>query len=139
MKKLIIFVLIILIAGWYMQNYTSFKAFDYAKYYWQKIDWSFLKNIKIPGLGGTPTPDPEKQLNVFIRDGKFLPNSNAVQTGIKVTWFNEDNKVHTVTGENWGSGELKPGQAYSRVFDIAGEYKYHCSVHPSMTGKLTVK
>lgn len=138
MKKFIFLLLIILIAGWYAQNFTSFKAFDYVKYYWQKIDWSFLKDI-MPDLGGTPVPNPEKQLNIFIRDGKFLPNSNAAKIGIKVTWFNEDDKNHTVTGENWGSGELQPGQAYSRVFDIAGKYKYHCSIHPSMTGELLVE
>ncbi len=141
MKKLIVLVLIILVIGWYAQNYTSFKAFDYAKYYWQKINWGFLKNIKLQNFNsnGTPTPDAEKQLNIFIRDNQFLPNKNGVRVGTKVTWYNEDNKIHTVTGENWGSGELKIGQPYSRVFDVPGTYKYHCSIHPSMTGEIIVQ
>ncbi len=139
MKKLIVFIILILLVGWYLQNYTSFKAFDYAKYYWQKIDWSSLKNLKLPSLSGTPTPDAEKQLNVSIVNNQFLPNKNAAKAGIKVTWYNNDDKIHTVTGDNWGSGELKIGQSYSRVFDVAGIYKYHCSIHPSMTGELIVQ
>ena len=136
MKKLIIFIIIIIAAAWGLQNYTNFKAIDYVKTYWQNIDLS-----KINVLLNSPkeTPDPEKQLNVFIRDSKFIPNLNAVKVGIKVTWFNEDTKTHTVTGEDWGSGEIAPGKAYSKTFDAAGEYQYHCSIHPSMTGEIIAK
>lgn len=147
-KKLIIFIILILLVGWYLQNYTSFKAFDYAraklsfaKYYWQKIDWTFLKNVKLPNLNSsaTPTPDAEKQLNIFIRDNQFLPNKNGVKVGTKVTWYNEDNKIHSVSSENWGSGELKIGQTYSKVFDLPGTYSYHCSLHPSEKGEIIVQ
>ena len=135
MKKLIISIIIVIIAAWGLQNYTGFKAIDLAKGYWQKVDLSkigiFLKDKK--------TPDPEKQLNIFIRDGIFVPNLNAARTGIKVIWMNEDSKTHTVTGEGWGSGEIAPGKAYSKTFDAAGDYKYHCSIHPSMTGEIIVK
>ncbi|KKT26283.1 MAG: Blue (Type 1) copper domain protein [Parcubacteria group bacterium GW2011_GWA2_43_9b] len=136
MKKLIISIIIIVAAGWGLQNYTSFKAIDYAKIYWQKFDWS---KINIFSNSAKETPDPEKQLNIFIRDSKFIPNLNAVRTGIKVTWFNEDNKTHTVTGEGWGSNEIAPGKAYSKTFDAAGDYQYHCSIHPSMTGEIIAK
>lgn len=142
MKKIIFFIIIVLLVGWALQNYTGFKALDYAraklsfaKTYWQKIDWSKLKVFS----SEKTAPDPEKQLNIFIRDSKFIPNFNAVRAGAKTTWLNEDTKTHTVTGENWGSGEIAPGKAYSKIFDAAGDYKYHCSIHPSMTGEIIVK
>ncbi|HCX27800.1 MAG TPA: hypothetical protein DHI91_01525 [Candidatus Portnoybacteria bacterium] len=143
MKKFIIFIIIVFAAAWALQNYTSFKALDYAKEYYQKIDLSkasdYIKNLKLSEIFKKETPDPEKQLNIFIRDGQFVPNMNAAKAGINVTWINEDTKPHTVTGESWGSRELMPAAKYSRTFDTAGNYKYHCSSHPSETGELIVK
>ncbi len=141
MKKFIVFLAVVLVAVWALQTYTSFKAWDYTKIYWAKIDWSYFKNIDLSKLNfwSDKTPNPEKQLNVFIRDGKFLPNMNSAKVGIKVTWYNEDTKAHTVTGEGWGSEEIKPGKAYSKTFNAAGDYKYHCSLYPSMTGELIVQ
>ena len=132
MKKIVLFLVILIAGAWGLQNYTGFKAVDIAKTYWQKIERSKISDF----FGGKKdqTPDPEKQLNIFIRDGKFIPNLNAGRVGIKVTWMNEDVKTHTVTGEGWGSGEIAPGKAYSKTFDAAGDYKYQCSIYPSMTG-----
>jgi len=135
MKKLIVLIIIVLAGGWALQNYTGFKAMDYAKDFWQKVDWS---KINIFSNNKTAT-DASKQLNIFIKDGKFTPNFNAVEMGIKATWFNEDAKSHTITGDGWGSGEIVPGKAYSKIFNEAGDYKYHCSNHPSMTGEIIVK
>lgn len=134
MKKIVVYVLVVLLAAWALQTYTGFKAFDYAGDYWQKIDWS-----KINIFSGDKVPDASKQLNIFIKEGKFVPNYNAAAAGIKVTWFNQDNKDHTITGENWGSAQIAPGKAYSKTFDTAGDYKYHCSIQPGMTGEIIVK
>ena len=142
MKKILFLIIVLIVAAWAMQTYTSFKALDLAKNYWQKIDAQYLRNIdwsKLTSFFSEKTSDPEKQLNIFIRDNGFIPNLNAVKTGIKVTWFNEDSKTHTVTGESWGSGEIAPGKAWSKTFDTAGDYEYHCSSHPSMTGEIVVK
>lgn len=141
MKSFILFIIVILILGWLAQNFTDFKAFDYAKDYWKKIDWQKIKGFKIPGLSGpAPTyPPADKQLNVFIREAGFVPNANAIQKGAKVIWYNEDNKPHTVTGENWGSAELMPGQSFSKVFEISGNYQYHCSLYLSMKGEIIVQ
>lgn len=142
MKKFIVLIAAIVIIAWALQNYTDFKALDLAKTYWQEINKQYLQKIdwsKLTSFFGVKTPDPEKQLNIFIRDGQFVPNLNAVKTGIKVTWFNEDSKAHTVTGESWGSGEIGAGKAWSKTFDAAGDYKYHCALHPSMTGEIMVK
>ncbi len=144
MKKIIIFIIVIVIGAWAAQNYTNFKAIDLAKKYYQQADLSkapgWLENFNISNwFGDKKLPDPEKRLNVFIRDNIFLPNKNALQQGAKVTWYNEDTKSHTVTGEGWGSAELAPGKAYTKTFDLPGTYAYHCSLHPSMKGEIIIQ
>jgi plastocyanin len=74
-----------------------------------------------------------------------------------VTWKNEDIVAHTVTsgfpqqeelaGEIFDSGLISPGDSFSHKFsspDINGHhsfvgYGYFCSVHPWMTGNITVQ
>jgi len=141
MKKIIFFLIIVVIAGWALQNYSSVKVFDYAKNYWQRIDWTALKNFRLPNLN-TPvaTPIPGKQLNVFIRDVGFVPNNSGLEAGGKVTWYNEDGRAHAIIGEGWDSGgAIAPDKAFSRVFDIAGAYLYHSSVDENIKGKITVQ
>jgi len=144
MKKIIIFIIVVVIGAWAAQNYTEFKAIDLAKKYYQQIDMAkaqdWLKDFNVSGLfGKKELPDPEKRLNVFIRDGVFLPNMNALSKGARITWYNEDTKPHTVTGEGWGSPELAPGKAYTKTFDLPGTYDYYCTLHPSMTGKIIIQ
>jgi plastocyanin len=37
-----------------------------------------------------------------------------------------------------GAASLSPGDTFTRVFDKAGTYDYHCSFHPYMTGRVVV-
>lgn len=80
--------------------------------------------------------------SVSIKDFAFSPSGITVKKGTKVTWTNNDSTTHTVTetdsqsGPN--SGDLSPGGSYSFTFGTAGTYHYHCSIHTSMTGTVTV-
>lgn len=124
--------MIVAVAGWIMQDYTNFKIFDYAK--------NFIGKIKLPSFNApSATPIPGKQLNVFVRDIGFVPNNSGLEAGGKVTWYNEDSRSHIIAGETWVSGELKPGQTFSKVFDTPSIYNYHCAVYPEMTGQFTVQ
>lgn len=75
---------------------------------------------------------------VRIANFAFSPDTITVKAGTKVTWTNEDSTVHTVSATDFESGEIKPGQSYSRTFSTPGTYDYRCSIHPSMTGKVIV-
>jgi plastocyanin len=33
---------------------------------------------------------------------------------------------------------IAPGATFSHVFRKAGTFRYHCSIHPSMKGKIVV-
>jgi plastocyanin len=77
---------------------------------------------------------------VSIANLAFNPSSIDVKVGDTVTWTNNDNVGHTVTGDGGlDSGTIEPGGTFSKKFDTAGTYQYHCSVHPSMTGTVVVK
>ena len=78
--------------------------------------------------------------SVTIKDFAFSPASLEVAVGASVTWTNEDSAPHTVTGDDGiDSGNLAQGKSYSHAFKTAGTYAYRCSIHPSMTGTVTVK
>jgi plastocyanin len=82
---------------------------------------------------GTTTP-------VSIQDFFFSPANVSVQAGSTVTWVNEGNVPHTVTSDDgqFDSGVLMPGDSYTVVFKGRGTITYHCAIHPSMTGSVTV-
>lgn len=79
--------------------------------------------------------------NVVIQDFTFTPANITVPMGTTVRWTNRDSAPHTVTGDTSGgpmSGTLEPGESYSFTFSKGGTYNYHCTIHPMMTGTVTV-
>jgi len=72
----------------------------------------------------------------------FTPDSVTVTVGATVTWTNHDITAHTTTntgaGGGW-NGTLAPGASFSRVFPTAGTFDYRCTIHPQMSGTITVK
>ena len=57
-----------------------------------------------------------------------------------VTIGNDDASPHTWTSDDglFDSGTLSQGQEFTFAFDEPGEYAFHCEIHPSMTGTITV-
>jgi plastocyanin len=73
----------------------------------------------------------------------FTPRALNVMPGSMVSWINEDATPHTVTAEGTGaplfdSGPIPPGDTFDNIFDMPGEFGYHCSIHPWMTGRVMV-
>lgn len=80
--------------------------------------------------------------NVAISNFAFSPSTVTVAAGDTVLWTNNDNVTHTVTsdtGSELGSSQLGQGQTYRHVFASAGTFAYHCTIHPSMHGSVTVQ
>ncbi len=77
---------------------------------------------------------------VRIADFAFAPDSSSVKVGDSVKWTNQGSATHTVTADDgaFDSGNLAGGKAFSFTFDQAGTYAYHCNIHRSMTGTVTV-
>lgn len=79
---------------------------------------------------------------VTIKDFGFSPATITIEKGMNVTWVNEDAAQHTVIsdfGVEISSQQLSKGDSYLHTFAVAGEYSYHCSIHPSMKAKVIVK
>src|SRR5690349_14125559 len=88
----------------------------------------------------TPTPTPSSN-GVSIVSGAqslasraYSPNPITVAVGTSVTWTNNDAIAHTVTSDSrtFDSGVVGPGASFSMMFQTAGTFPYHCSIHPGM-------
>lgn len=70
---------------------------------------------------------------------RFAPASVTVSRGTKVKWVNKGSLTHTTTANEGAWDErLDPGEKFVRKFRRAGTFAFHCSIHPSMTGTVTV-
>lgn len=77
---------------------------------------------------------------VHISNFTFGPKAATVKVGQTVTWTNDDDIPHTVvaTDKSFRSKVLDTGQSFSFTFTKPGQVAYFCSLHPMMTGKVTV-
>jgi plastocyanin len=84
----------------------------------------------------------EETLTVAIADGwAFQPYSLEVPRGATVTWVNNSDAAHTVTGDDLAfndSGLIEPGDSFQQTFVEPGTYRYTCGPHPGMNGVIVV-
>lgn len=87
-----------------------------------------------------PATAPRATAAVEIKGFAFNPATITIEKGTTVTWTQSDTAPHTVTenGNVFDSGRLTQGQTFSYTFNVAGTFEYHCSIHPSMKGKVIV-
>jgi plastocyanin len=93
------------------------------------------------GYGTTSNPPSSSGTSVSIVNMSFSPANLTVAVGSTVKWTNNDAMAHTVTSDNgsFDSGNIAAGASYSRMFSTVGTFSYHCTIHPGMTGTITVK
>ena len=70
----------------------------------------------------------------------YDPTHLDVLVGTTVTWKNEDSINHTVTADDGTSFNVSVDAGKTATFTApaAGTYKFHCNIHASMHGTLTV-
>ena len=78
---------------------------------------------------------------VAISGFSFSPASITITTGDTVTWTNSDAQAHTATADDssFDTGAITNGSSATVTFAMAGTFAYHCSIHPQMTGTVTVQ
>src|ERR1700760_147417 len=77
---------------------------------------------------------------VTIDNFTFTPAQLTVKVGDTVTWKNHDDIPHTVVSAGkFRSKTMDTDDSFSFTFTAAGDYKYFCSLHPHMTGMITVE
>jgi plastocyanin len=75
---------------------------------------------------------------VEAKDLRFQPPAIEVKPGTEVTWRFVDGSVpHNVKGDGFASGTRSSG-SFSHRFEQAGEYRYTCTLHAGMAGRVVV-
>ena len=84
--------------------------------------------------------------------GAFVPNPITVPLNGVVRWYNDDNTAaggpyggsngttHSIVADDisFASGSIVPRATFEHTFATPGTYTYHCSIHPTMRGTITV-
>lgn len=99
------------------------------------------------GSGAPPPPAPPPGPppapvagDVSVIDFAYGPREIQVPVGTRVTWANNGVALHTVTARTglFDSGLMQTGRTFAYTFNQPGTYQYFCTLHPDMTGVVTV-
>ena len=93
-------------------------------------------------MTGTIVVKPAAVHTVSIIDFAFVPQTDTITAADSVRWINNGSVFHTTTSNTsvWNSGTLNPGpSSFTRQFNAAGPFPYHCKFHPGMTGTISVR
>jgi plastocyanin len=89
-----------------------------------------------------PPPSTSHFHAVDIQNFLYSPASLTIASGDTVKWTNHDSAPHTVTsdtGNELQSPQLGQGATFQHVFGAGGTFAYHCTIHSSMHGSVTVQ
>jgi plastocyanin len=91
--------------------------------------------LALPSVAAGPT----SEVNVEFSD--YRPDQLDVLPGETVAWTNVSTRTHTVTSDTgvFDSGTMASGARFTVRFDTVGEYRYHCTIHPSIVGEVDVR
>lgn len=92
------------------------------------------------GSSSTPSDAGTSAGDVTIdeKDLAFSPANATVSTGDTVTFTNSDSVPHNVEIDGEELGLQQPGESVTWTAPEDGSYPYLCTIHPSMTGQITV-
>jgi plastocyanin len=80
---------------------------------------------------------------VTLKDISFMPRSLTVSRGTTVAFaFRDGTTTHDVTstgGRRFKKIAARSSGSVRRTFGRAGTYRYACTLHPGMTGRITVR
>ncbi len=92
-----------------------------------------------PSVAASPAASSEPAASgTFNIQGNKLPAVTAA-AGETVVWKNLDGVAHTVTLDDGSVDQtVAPGSQFSHAFDTPGTYPYHCNIHSTMKGTITI-
>jgi len=97
------------------------------------------------GLGAPTAPTvPPRQVTVDVAEingpYSFYPSPIMVQSDQTVVWRNFDSVTHHVVFDKGSidTGALAPGTLSQPMAIGEGTWSYHCSIHPTMVGSVTI-
>jgi len=107
--------------------------------------FSGCTSYQTPATTTLATPAPSGGSNsIMIKNFAFSPADLTIKTGTTVTWVNQDGAPHQIASDSgtpvaFNSDALANGASYQFTFTQPGIYTYHCTIHPSMKGMISVQ
>jgi plastocyanin len=80
------------------------------------------------------------QVAVTIKDFAFGPADIQAKVGDVITFTNNDSAPHTASLDDGScsTGTISPNSSDGLTFTAAGTYPFHCKIHSSMKGTITI-
>jgi plastocyanin len=81
-------------------------------------------------------------VEVVMKDTAFDPDPVTAAVGDAIEWVNEDDFDHNVvatSGAEFESENFGKGGTFVWTAEKPGEIAYECTLHPGMTGTITVE
>jgi len=94
-----------------------------------------------PAVGATCAESPAAgEVAVAIEDFAFNPAEIQAAVGQTITFTNGDSAPHTATLDDGSctTPNIANGASDGLTFTAPGTYPFHCNVHPTMKGTITV-
>jgi plastocyanin len=91
--------------------------------------------------GSSSEACPSGAVVIKMVDIKFDPKDATAGVGDEICWINEDTIEHNAVDEQGGKFKSElfgKGATFTTTIDEPGKIDYVCTVHPGMTGTLTV-
>jgi plastocyanin len=84
---------------------------------------------------------PSGAVVIAMKDIKFDPEDATAEAGQEVCWVNEDTIDHNAVDEETGAFRSElfgKDETFTTTIDEPGTIDYVCTIHPGMTGTLTI-
>jgi plastocyanin len=98
--------------------------------------------VVVAGFGVQAAVSGAAGKTVTLKNIAFSPKKLSISKGAKVTFaFRDDTTVHNVTsagGKRFKSIGNRSSGSVTRTFTRAGTYRYSCTLHPGMSGRIVV-
>lgn len=99
--------------------------------------------VALAGLGGqVASSGAAAGRTVTLKNIAFSPKSLSISKGTTVTFaFRDGTTAHNVTSvgsKRFKTISTRSSGTQKRTFTTAGTYRYECTLHPGMTGRIIV-
>jgi plastocyanin len=89
-------------------------------------------------LADTGSGSAAPSASVLIQTFAFSPSTLTVEKGTTVTWTNADRMAYKIKFDNFESGILNRGDAFTHKFNETGTFNYVEASNPAMKGSIVV-